>query len=152
MNLKKLFVLSMLFVPVLVSAQTAAEFETILKTPAVSYGQASLFVNACATDTGSADVRTAAEAYALTKDRGWLPSGTAVDAPVTMKDISFLMMNAFGIKGGIMYNLFPGPRYAYRTMVSRRYISGICDPDMKVSGEQFFVILGNVLSETGGEQ
>ena len=151
MNIKKLLVLLMFLSPVLVFAQTAAEFQTILKAPVVSYGQAAMFVVASAPDTGTADVRTGADAFALARDKGWLPKGAEADSQVTMGSLSFLMMSAFGIKGGVMYNLFPGPRYAYRTMLSRRLISGVCDPDMKVSGEQFFVILGNVLGETGGE-
>jgi hypothetical protein len=49
------------------------------------------------------------------------------------------------MKGGLMSTLLPGPRYAYRSMVSRSIIQGKTDPDMKVSGDRFLAILGKVM-------
>jgi hypothetical protein len=43
--------------------------------------------------------------------------------------------------------LLPGPRYAYRSMVSNSYIDGNTDPGMTVSGERFLLILGKVLND-----
>jgi hypothetical protein len=60
-------------------------------------------------------------------------------------------MKAFNIKGGMMYTFFPGPRYAFRTMVSRSFIQSPADPGLQVSGEQFLIILDDVLSAEGGE-
>jgi len=62
------------------------------------------------------------------------------------------LMRAFKMKGGLMYLIIPSPRYAYRSMVSRSFINGSLDPSMKVPGEQFLLILGNVLGARGGEE
>jgi hypothetical protein len=92
------------------------------------------------------------KAFAWAVDRGWLPAGATADDPINMGDLSFLIMKAFNLKGGAMYSFFPGPRYAFRTMVSRSFIQSPADPAMRVSGERFLLILGNVLSAEEGEQ
>jgi hypothetical protein len=126
-------------------AQTAAELEAILETSTLTCAQAARFVLAGA---GQAD----ADTFEKTLAKGWFSRGTAAEDPVTLGALSFLVMRAFGIRGGFMYALLPGPRYAFRTMVSRSFIQGTADPAMTVSGERFLLILGNVLSRMGDEQ
>ncbi|MDR1143369.1 MAG: hypothetical protein LBK77_04005 [Spirochaetaceae bacterium] len=111
----------------------AAELEAFLKVPVVSRAQAARFIAASAPSPGTAE-------------EGWLSKKTEPDDPVNMGELSFLLMRAFNIKGGLMYTLLPGPRYAFRTMVSRSLIQGSADPAMTVSGERFLQILGNVLN------
>ena len=141
------------FMPVFLSAQTAAELENILDSPAVNCSRAAWFVEAAtgssaATGNGS----EAEEAFNSVMSKGWLPKNTAAEDPISLGGLSFLLMKAFGIKGGMMYAIFPGPRYAYRTMVSRSFIQGAADPAMTVSGDRFLMILGNVLNDAGGEE
>ena len=78
-------------------------------------------------------------AYDLALSKGWIKvaSGNAF----TLKDTAFLMMNAFDLKGGVMYSCLKNPRYAYREMVYRKLILGTADPGMKVSGPRFLQIL-----------
>ncbi|MDR1278524.1 MAG: hypothetical protein LBK02_07215 [Treponema sp.] len=153
---KNLFlVLSFLFTaPAFLSAQTAAKLDAVLETPAISCAQAAWFVLA-ALNTVPADssVQDAGmeTAFRQVMDNHWLPQKTSPGDPVTLKALSFLLMKAFDIKGGLMYAILPGPRYAFRTLVSRSLIRGAADPDMTVSGERFLHILGNVLSYAGAE-
>ena len=128
--------------PVLISAQTAAELEALLETPAVSYDQAARFVLL------SGNPAFEGNAYEQAVANGWLKN-SAPDSPVTLGNFSFLIMKTFDMKGGMMYSFFPGPRYAFRSMVSRSYIQGAADPSMTISGEQFLLILGKVLSAEG---
>jgi len=130
--------------PVFVAAQTAAELEKVLKAENVTCAQAADFVLASAEDAFAK--KTAKEAFDQAVAKGWLPQGTAPGDSITLGNLSFLIMKAFNITGGVMYTLFPGPRYAFRAMVSRSYISRTADPAMKVSGERFLHILGKVLS------
>ena len=132
------------------SAQTAAELEAVLGTSALSCAQAARFVIA---SSGPLDAEAGDGSGAFTQalGKGWFPRGTGADEPISMGKLSFLLMKAFGINGGLMYRIFPGPRYAYRAMVSQFYIQGASDPDMKVSGDNFLNILGRVLGEYGGE-
>jgi len=130
--------------PVFLSAQTALELEAVMETPAVTCAQAARFVLASAGGAASDDFEQAMA-------NGWLPKGTVSDESITLGKLSFLMMKAFDIKGGMMYFFLPGPRYAFRIMVSRSFIQGAADPAMTVSGEWFLRILGNVLSAAGEE-
>jgi len=135
--------------PVCLPAQTAAELETVLKTPAVTCAQAAGFV-AAAADEAAAVKSTSKTAFEQAMAKGWFPQGTTPEEAITLGRLSLLMVKAFNIPGGVMYTLFPGPRYAFRTMVSRSYIQGAADPSMNVNGERFLHILGKVLSATGG--
>jgi hypothetical protein len=137
-------------VPVFISAQTAAELEAVLDSPSVTCVQAAWFTLASA-PSDYALAGGAEGALRTARENGWLSQGAAADDPVSLGDLSFLIMKAFDIKGGLMYTLLPGKRYAFRTMVSRSFIQGAADPAMIVSGERFLHILGNVLEFFGDE-
>ena len=144
--MKKLVIIVGLLVlfPVFLSAQTAAELETMLETTVVNCAQAARFV------MYSENPAFEGDAFEQAVANGWLKKSAAND-PVTLGKLSFLIMKAFGMKGGMMYAVFPGPRYAYRSMVSDNYIQGIADPAMQVDGNRFLLILGRVLSAKGDE-
>jgi hypothetical protein len=148
--------------PAFMAAQTAAELDALLETSAATCAQAARFVLASAgiTDAGIeaafeeaalGEIALGEIAYEEGLARHWFPQGTAANDPITLGTLSFLMMRAFNIRGGLMYRLLPGPRYAFRTMVSRSFIQGAADPAMSVSGERFLHILGNVLTLMGEE-
>jgi hypothetical protein len=144
---KNFLVLSALFfLSASLSAQTAAELERVLALPAVSYGDAARFVLGAA-GLGADDSPEAA--YRLAADRGWLPKKAEAEAPLSLGGLSFLVMGAFDMRGGLMYTLFPGPRYAYRELVYRRLIQGRAYSTGQVSGERFFRILSRVLEYSG---
>ena len=153
MKIKKLLVLLtyfLLLLPVCLYAQTAAELEGLLGTPKVTCGQAAWFVYSSGTDN-TGNIQNAEAAFKQAVEAGWLEA-TAANDPITLGKLSFLIMQAFKIKGGMMYSLLPGPRYAYRSMVSHSYIEDSSDPAMTVSGERFLLILGKVLNAEGDEQ
>ncbi|GHV95708.1 hypothetical protein AGMMS50293_20280 [Spirochaetia bacterium] len=118
-----------------------------LASQALNYTQAAYFVLASAARIPINSDATAAFSYAA--DQRWLPSKAAADAPIRLGELSHLIMQAFALRGGFLYRLFTGPRYAYRELVYLRCILPPSDPAMRVSGEQFFHILGNVLSLVG---
>jgi hypothetical protein len=123
--------------------------EELLDTAEVTYLSATLFVLQGAGIVGeSAQADTA---FAEARSRGFLPRNIAEDTPVTLGELSFLMMKAFDIKGGVWYRLFPGPRYANRFLVYHKLIQGSTDPSQKVSGERLLRILGRVLHYTGAD-
>ena len=148
---KYLIPLFFLLLPVLAFAQTAAELEAILGTGELSCGQAARFVRASVRDGVASDSVSPYADFDEAMANRWFPKKTSANESITLGKLSFLMMRAFNIKGGMMYAAFPGPRYAFRSMVSHSYIQGVSDPAMKVSGERFLQILGRVLSSTGEE-
>jgi hypothetical protein len=125
------------------SAQTAQELEALLQTSAVSRAQAAGFVLRA---SGALTDNDADGAFALAVERGWLPKNAVPQIPITLAELSFLVMKAFDLKGGAMYALLPGPRYAYRTMLAKSFITAPADPSMILGGERFLLILGNVLT------
>jgi hypothetical protein len=127
------------------SAQTAAELERVLALPALTCGDAARFVLGAAGLAAADDSPEAA--YRFAADNNWL-SKEAAD-PINLEGLSFLIMGAFGMKGGLMYALFPGPRYAYRELVYRKIIAGRSFSTMPVSGQRFFQILGRALDYAG---
>ena len=151
----------LLLFPAFLPAQTAAELEALLDSPVVSCSEAARYVAASVggeasmggdlSMEGEAGIIPPEAAFEWAMGRGWLPRKAAPDDPIKMGDLSFLLMKAFDLKGGLMYIIFPGPRYAFRAMVSRSFIQGTADPDMKPNGERFLQILGNVLDAAGGE-
>jgi outer membrane protein OmpA-like peptidoglycan-associated protein len=130
----------------LLPAQTAAEMDTLLETGAVSFGQAARFV----LDTANLiDPVSAGKAFVLARQKGWLPEGAREDGPIRTGELSFLIMNAFGMQGSFLYRLFPGPRYAFRELDYRGLLPGCRDPALRVSGEGLLRILSMTASYLG---
>jgi hypothetical protein len=136
-----------LFLGGFVHGQTAAEMDTLLDTGEITWDQACRFVLPA---SGALEAQAeSGAAFAMALERGWLPEGAAADNPVSLGGLSFLITESFFIKNSILYDLFPGPRYAYRQLDYLDLIPGIRDPAMKVSGERLVQILGRVLDYRG---
>jgi len=150
MGRKLLVILTGLFflLPICIPAQTAAELDTILQASAVTNAQAAKFVLASVEDAAT---MSTGNAFQRAVSNGWLKDSAKPDENITLGKLSYLIMKAFNMKGGMMYSIIPGPRYAYRNMVSRNYIQGASDPSMNVSGQRFLLILGKVTNAEGGE-
>ena len=125
-------------------AQTAAEMDALLGAETVSYDQAARFV------LRAADVAdlSALEAFNFAMEQGWLPKNAGSGDAARLNGLSLLLMQAFELKGGLLYSATKSPHYAYRELEYRGIISGRTDPLMAVTGEQFFYLLGKILSLT----
>ena len=147
--LKKRLVLILLFLPALTFAQTAAELDALLETNTLTVSQAARFtlgaVGLTPPELSGATAVNAAYQQALSN--GWVRS--AQEDAITLQELAFLMMNAFELRGGIMYSIFRNPRYAYREMVYLRLMQGRVDANMRLSGQRFLQILGRTLNYTG---
>jgi len=141
--------LTCFFLPAMAFSQTAAELDALLETETVSAAVAARFALGAVgllppELSGSA---AQAAAYDAALSRGWVESGP--DGAISLQETAFLIMNAFGLKGGIMYSLAHSPRYAYREMVYRRLIQGRAYSNMTVSGKRLLQIIGLTLNYTG---
>ena len=88
---------------------------------------------------------TGEDATAAVADRKLLQKTPSATEPVTLGQVCFLIMQTQGIKGGLLYRLFPGPRYATRELASLGLLKGYTHPNRVVSGEEVMWILGAVL-------
>jgi hypothetical protein len=121
---------------------TGAEVERLLSIETVTYAAAARFLLA-ASDT---IVTTPAEAFRYAAERNWLPKNVSANDAARLDGLSLLLMNSFGIKGGMLYSIFKNPHYAYRELMYNNIIQGRADPSMNVSGEQLLFITGRALS------
>ncbi|MDX9899645.1 MAG: hypothetical protein RBT62_12055 [Spirochaetia bacterium] len=116
--------------------------DILLETDSLSAGQAAYLVLVA---SERLDEKTdEAGAFKALIDLGWVSEQTQMDTPMRTKDYCYLLMKAFDLKGGLLYSLFPGPRYAYRQMVSSQVIQGRSDPAMVVTGSRAMRMLGRV--------
>jgi hypothetical protein len=123
----------------------AADMESLLESPAVSWGEAARFIlTAAERGTGLTEEAAFAEVENLAK----LPKNAAASGAVDLGGVSLIIMKAFNLEGGL-YRFFPNSRYAYRELVWLNIVQGRHDPGMKVSGELFLRILGRALDYTG---
>jgi len=124
-------------------AQNADDIDALLSLDSISYEQAAWFI------LGAADPADfsggPAEAFAYAAERKWLPAKATPEGMAKLDGIALLIMQSHNIKGGFMYKLTKGPRYAYRELVYLNIIQGRTDPGIAVSGDLLLFILTRVL-------
>ena len=118
--------------------QSAERVDTILKTEKATFGQAAYLIQTSLKDDSS-------EHENLIRD-----SVTAEDV-LPVKTYAFLLMKTFDIKGGMMYRIYPCPRYAYRDLRYLAVIQGKNDPDAPMTGAAMLQILSRIDTAQGGE-
>jgi hypothetical protein len=80
-----------------------------------------------------------------------LLSGTRkADQPVTLGEVSYLIMETVGIHGGLFYSILPGPRYAARELASLKLIFGNTHPSRTISGQEVMRMLGAAMERKDG--
>ena len=124
-------------------AQSNEFLDVLFEEPATTLGQAAYLV---LTASGLIpDDSTPADAAASLAGQGWTVAERSVDEPLTLGEYSYLLMQAFEMKGGVMYRIFPGPRYAGRELAYLELIKGDTSPQRTFSGEEAVGILGRFM-------
>lgn len=115
------------------AAQSNERIDELLGQNPATRGHAAYLV---LTASGALPESTSVQAaHQAAVDNGYLPSGSAPGDPVTFGQLSFLLMEAFGEPGGVMYRAFPGPRYASREVVYRRWARLRRPPGQIIDGD-----------------
>ncbi len=87
------------------------------------------------------------EAARLAMERGHIESGKTAEAGITFGEYSYLLMTVFDVPGGVMYRLFPGPRYAAREVRYRQWSGTNRAPSDVLSGDAAVRILSLFLND-----
>jgi hypothetical protein len=117
--------------------------DVLFEEPATTLGQAAYLV---LTASGRIpDDSSPADAAASLAAQGWTVPERGADEPLTLGEYSHLLMQAFELKGGVMYRIIPGPRYAGRELVYLELIKGDTSPYRTFSGEEAIGILGRLM-------
>jgi outer membrane protein OmpA-like peptidoglycan-associated protein len=135
--------LGLVIFPVLAWPQTAAELESILESPALSYGKIARFALEA---SGKAAFSTPEEAFQYAREQKWLPQNVSAGDTARLDAVSLFLMQTLDIKGGFLYSIFKNPHYAYRELVHQKVIQDRASPDMPVSGEFLLFVLSRGLS------
>jgi len=124
-------------------AQSNQAIDRLLEEKQASFGDSAYVILSAAGLVG--ENATGAEAAAAVAARKLLPKPPSATEAATLGEVCFLIMQTQGIKGGLFYRLFPGPRYATRELASLGLLKGYTHPNRVLSGEEVMWVLGAVL-------
>jgi hypothetical protein len=130
------------------AAQSNQRIDELLAQPRARLDSAAYIVlSASGRVSEDADPETALQAAA---DLGWVKAGAGPDSAVTASVLCYLVMRSLDLKGGLLYAIFPGPRYAYKDMVARSLIDDSGGPARTVSGDEVIRVLRAGIDFKGG--
>jgi len=98
---------------------------------------------------GVEENQTVEQAFAALKAKPWGFSAASPQDPLTLGSYASMVMRAFGMRGGLLYSLFPGKRYAAREFAYRGFVQGNTSPGRALSGRDATHVLGQVLEALG---
>ena len=124
-------------------SQSNEVLDRILDQDSLSLG-AGAYMLLSATGGIGQDADFQAAARALDEQPWWKPGKVAED-PVTLGEYSYMVTRFFDIKGGIMFSIFGGARYATRELDYLGMLEIDPSPYRKLSGEEAVRILSRVL-------
>lgn len=91
-------------------------------------------------------------ALAMVAERGFLRRRLDPEAEIRLGAFSKLVLEAFAIRGGLMYRIFGLPRYAARELAYRDYFRGSSAAGRSVSGEFVLRVVGRALERTAADE
>ena len=138
------FLLLYIFGSVMLYSQSNIFIDSVLSKTAVSYGDAAYMALAGAEIIP--EESSAEEAFSTLMKNNWKVKAENSSDIITLGEYAYLLMKAFNIKGGIMYSLFPGPRYAVRELDYLGFILKDATSYRKTSGEEAIRIIGSVIN------
>ena len=124
-------------------AQSDEVIDELLAEKKASFGK-SAYIVLTATGMISEDA-SEDKALSLIREKGWKSLKKDIEEPINLGELSYIIMKAFEMKGGLMYTLFPRPRYASRELSYLGMISGSFEMYRVPSGEEVLRILGRVI-------
>lgn len=86
------------------------------------------------------------EALNQAAQTGWIEAGRDPGAPLLLAEWSHIVLRAFGWSGGLMYSLFPGPRYGHREAVYLELVPAVLPPSTSLSGPEALLFLQRALA------
>ena len=68
--------------------------------------------------------------------QGFIPKGSQPDGGVTVQTLSYLIMKALNVPGGLEWTFLPNPRAAYRELGYKKAVNTTAGPDRAVAGDE----------------
>ncbi|MFO8041791.1 MAG: hypothetical protein R6U25_01205 [Alkalispirochaeta sp.] len=138
----------LLFVSGMLSAQSNQEIDRLLAQDPAQLGHVAYLVLTAAgiVEEGASP----GEALTAAQQRNLLPAEARVVDAVQFGQFSYLLTDSFGVPGGLMYRLIPGPRYAAREVVYQGWSRSRRAPGEELSGDAVARIMSVYLNQEGG--
>ena len=127
-----------------VSGQSNETLDLLLSEQVATLGNTSYLVLVAANI--ASDDWTVQRAVDELASRDWGFEDAQPDDVVNLGTLAFMVMKSFDMKGGIMYAILPGPRYAAREFAFRKFVAGDTSPYRILSGVNVANILGRAVS------
>lgn len=83
-----------------------------------------------------------ARAVTVAVEAGWLEPGTTEGDPAGFGQLAHLLLQVFEVKGGLLYRILPGPRYAAREFAFQGWSPVRTGPADRISGEYLLSVTG----------
>ncbi|MDA3957304.1 hypothetical protein [Oceanispirochaeta sp.] len=151
--MKKIFLTTVLalgfLVPFTLAAQSNEVLDVFLARAEADFGTSAYLILAdCEkiTDTASVDeaMNWIGQSENLNKLKDLNP-----DRTISYGEFSYIMMEVLELKGGLMYSLVPGPRYAAREAAYKRWIIGKSSPGRGLKPFEVINALVTILEKEG---
>ncbi len=127
--------------------QSASAMDEILAQESLTYGAASYLLLSAIGEVGDeADFQEAGDMMA---EMQLSFAGSSSGETLDLGEYSFLLMKVFDRSGGLMYTIFPSPRYAVRELAFLEVVQGDSYPNADLSGQRAVRILERFLQVTG---
>lgn len=140
-----LFCITSLLLTFCASAQSSEKLSEMIKTEKTTIGQAAYLaaVYQGLTDE-KADYSQAVQALA---SAGYIDAGADPEKPVELAELAYICTRIAGFSGGLMYKMFPGPRYAFRELKAKGFIPPVSDPSETVTGRDTIALFNSCLAD-----
>ena len=102
-----------------VPAQSNERIDEILSQEEAQFGHAAYLVLSAGGLVP--DDASPQEAARLAVEQGHIKADKSAEAVISFGEYSYLLMTVFDVSGGVMYRIFPGPRYAAREVQYRQW-------------------------------
>jgi hypothetical protein len=129
------------------AAQSNTLIDTLLDAKEAAFGDAAYLVLSAARIIPENSTPSGAVWTLQARDLG--VGGRSAAASITLGEYAFLIMKAFGMRGGIMYRIAPGPRYACRELAFLGVLEGNPAPNRRLGGPEAVRILSRLLEQRG---
>jgi hypothetical protein len=140
-NRSLFLVLTLFVVTAAAVSQSNEQIDAILAEETATLGSAAYLALSAAGEVD--DGATAADAVGTAQERGWLPPDVSAEDPASFGQFAYMMMEASDVSGGLMYLIFPGPRYAAREFVYQRWSPENIAPGEMITGQLMVRLAGN---------
>lgn len=141
---------ALLLVPGILLAQSNEQIDRLLSQERAETGSAAYLVLTAAGII--AEDATPAQAVTVAQERGVLSAEAQAGDALEFGEFAYLLTDSFDIRGGVMYRLIPGPRYAAREVVYQGWSRTRRAPGEVLSGDAVARIMSIYLNQEGGSR